>query len=152
VTDWREAQHEKDQKVKHRLARERSVLIKDGKPTPKLQLVLREIFGWYSDDCGTGIASSNDEENVYLSQTMASQLWYRCGMKLSSLDSMLATKEVPTLCFRDFLSLIEQVIEEDTDSRSIPVPEYRASSASNFEVRLFRLFVMVENGVTSYRS
>jgi hypothetical protein len=111
--------------VKNRLAKERAVLIKDGAPTLKLRLVLRQIFLWYSErnsDTVLGHGTNFDEatwDDVRLNQLMASRLWYRCGMKLASLESILAAKKESTVCFQDFFRLIEQIVEEDENDMQL---------------------------------
>jgi hypothetical protein len=97
-----------------KLAKERSVLIKDGIPTSKLQKVLYHIFAMYSGQ-GFPETTSNDVnmEHLKISVIMAARLWYRCGMKLSSLENILRSKEKRYVVFRDFYALIKKVIDED---------------------------------------
>lgn len=86
---------------------ERSLLIHDGKPSRRLRDVLKEIFVLYSRDSECSVA----DEDPTLSYPLAARLWYRCGMKLSHLDSVLCGNNL--LRFHDFLQVVERVIIED---------------------------------------
>ena len=90
------------------------VLIKDGMPTSKLQKVLYQIFSMYANHRpGTSVGVDVDMDLANVSEIMASRLWYRCGMKLSTLDDILISREKRNISFRDFLSLIQQVIDDE---------------------------------------
>lgn len=120
AVDWRQKQVEKNQKIKSRLAKERLVLIKDGMPTLKLQKVLYQIFSMYADHNADTFVGDVDMDHAAVSEIMASRLWYRCGMKLSTLDDMLRSKERRYVAFRDFFSLIKTVIDdEERRNRSV---------------------------------
>lgn len=113
ATDWRKEQEEKDQKTRQRLSEERAGLIKNGIMAPELRKVLEEIFCLYSDE-----KKDSDTCDLVrsLTSTMAARLWYRCGMKLASLESILQAKEDTkhaTVTLGDFLGVIEKVVEED---------------------------------------
>lgn len=90
------------------------MLIQDGLPTEKLVSELRTIFSWY--------ASSQDfklqDDDMHLTRVEASRLWYRCGMKLSSLETLLQEKSPSSNVLRinDFLNLVKKVIQEDEES------------------------------------
>jgi hypothetical protein len=93
-------QHDKDERIRKRLEKERAVLVKDGTPSTKLRKVLMEIFALYSD-ADTGMQVEENEE-WSLTSTQASRLWYRCGMKLASLDCILEAKVETRLDFSHF--------------------------------------------------
>ena len=97
----------------------------DGKPTTALTEVLKAIFDRY---CTTDDGSDDDNNSDRASYTMAGRLWYRCGMKLSSLDSLLEKKnqKLGEVEFKDFLQVVSEVIGADTDS---------ISPDADFEVR-----------------
>jgi hypothetical protein len=127
-------QQDKELKIRNRLVKERTVLVRDGKPTLKLCQTLRRIFGCYSG------STDGHVDDVKLTQIMASRLWYRCGMKLSSLDCIFAKENVSYVRFQDFFNVIEQVIEEDQDDVHISKQSlsYNATlPVLAFEVRFF---------------
>jgi hypothetical protein len=105
-------QQEKDETLRCTLNSQRAVLIEDGVPTPHLVSVLKTIFSLYKEE-ETDLTT---DVELTLSYTAASRLWYRCGMKLSCLDTMLEEKPSPSLpliAFEDFLAVIEKILEED---------------------------------------
>ena len=119
-----------------KLAKERIVLIKDGRPTVKLQKVLYQIFSMYADHNSDISIGDVDMDSSTVLEIMASRLWYRCGMKLSTLDDILRPKEKRYAAFRDFFSLIQKVIDdEERENRSSEREKYvPRSSTSDFEV------------------
>jgi hypothetical protein len=105
-------QQEKEETLRCTLNSQRAVLIEDGMPTPQLVSVLKTIFAQYKKE----EANSTADVELTLSYTAASRLWYRCGIKLSCLDTMLEEKPSPSLpliTFEDFLAVIEKIVEED---------------------------------------
>jgi len=69
--------------------------------------VLEEIFRLYADE---------KEDDVECDSLMAARLWYRCGMKLAGLESILEAKkdtDHATVTLKDFIGVIEKVVEED---------------------------------------
>lgn len=92
------------------------MLIQDGLPTEELVLELRVIFILY--------AKSQDfklqDDDIHLTRVEASRLWYRCGMKLSSLETLLQGKSPSSNVLRinDFLNLVQKVIQEEEESLS----------------------------------
>lgn len=131
ATDWRKERQEKDDMVRKRLATEREILIQNGAPSQALMKVLEEIFRSY---CSYEDAVNSGDVNISLPYTMAARLWYRCGLKLAKLDSLLEEAKSPSLCFKDFVNVIETVIAEDEEAihkrQSIADP-----SKIEFEVR-----------------
>lgn len=106
------------------------MLINGGKPSPKLRNTFIEIFNLYSQH------EERIEQELSLIPTMASRLWYRCGLKLSKLNDLLKTKDKPFLSFLDFIGLIEQVLEEDEARMSFSsLPLDEALPVSVVEVR-----------------
>jgi hypothetical protein len=105
-------QQEKDETLRCTLNSQRAVLIKDGIPTPQLLSVLKTIFTQYNEEA----SNSTTDVELTLNYTAASRLWYRCGIKLSCLDTMLEERPSPSLhliTFEDFLAVIEKIVEED---------------------------------------
>jgi hypothetical protein len=105
-------QQEKDETLRCTLNSQRAVLIEDGMPTPQLVSVLKTVFAQYKEEDSNSIA----DVELTLSYTAASRLWYRCGMKLSYLGTILEEKPSPSLpliTFEDFLAVIENIVEED---------------------------------------
>lgn len=108
VSDWKRAQKEKESQRRHEVLRQQSALVEAGMPTPALVNILRDIFANYLSD-----------EESCLGYVEACRLWYRCGLKLSSLreifDSKLSDdggrKEIE---FYDYLALIQRIIAEDS--------------------------------------
>jgi hypothetical protein len=106
VSDWKQAQKEKESQRRQEIMSQRSVLIDAGMPTTALVKILRSIFTQYLSD-----------EQSCLGYVEASRLWYRCGLKLSSLKNILDNKASDhgerEIEFCDFLGLIQRVIAED---------------------------------------
>jgi hypothetical protein len=109
VSDWKQAQKEKESKRRQEIMSQRSVLIEAGMPTPALVKTLRNIFTQYLSD-----------EQSCLGYVEASRLWYRCGLKLSSLKDIFYRKPSNSddgdergIEFYDFLGLIQRIIAED---------------------------------------
>lgn len=106
VNDWKQAQLEKDSLRRKELKADRSALIEKGVPTAGLVTVMQTIFSQYC---------SPDQSSLGLVE--ASRLWYRCGLKLSSLQKICECKtkngQEMKIDIQDFLSLLQQVIEED---------------------------------------
>ena len=100
-------------------------------PTSKLQKVLYQIFAMYSGHAGSETSMCDvNMDHLSVSEIMAARLWYRCGMKLSSLESILKLKDRRDITFRDFYSLISKVIDEE-EKANIPT-----QGGSTFEVWL----------------
>jgi hypothetical protein len=116
VTDWRKEQQEKDDSLRLELSSQRALLIEDGKPTARLVELLKKLFAGYYESGATQVSDSE----CTLSHTAAARLWYRCGMTLACLDSILGEKkpsQLPLIAFGDFLGLIEKVVEEDESTQ-----------------------------------
>ena len=65
-----------------------------------------------------------------ISEIMAARLWYRCGMKLASLENIFKLKERRYITFSEFYSLIKKVIaDEENENKSV-----QEGSTLNFEV------------------
>jgi hypothetical protein len=116
ASDWQQAQQEKDDAHRRKLAEHRAVLIQNRRPTAELVTVLQSIFSSYA----VGV---DDELCTSLPVVAAARLWYRCGMKLSSLHSLMETKAVTQVGkpdaslvnFDDFIDPIIQAIEDEED-------------------------------------
>ena len=121
-------QREKEELLRQELAAKRARLMENGKPTPALEELLQAIFAMYATD-----------DSGRINYTTACRLWYRCGMKLASLDSLLEVKKrkLGYVEFTDFLQLVTTVTEAD-----IRAADYAATSSeegrANFEVRRCR--------------
>lgn len=100
AADWHRERLEQDEVKRQQLLTQRGVLIDNGQPTAELISVLQTIFALYK---------TSDDKPIVLPRTAAARLWYRCGMKLASLDKM----DKSAIAFADFLDPIIQVIEED---------------------------------------
>lgn len=139
ATDWRRAQIEKNLQTCQLLAEERAVLIKDGTISPELRSVLGDIFCMYADDREDGVKCGSE---TTLTSTMAARLWYRCGMKLASLETLMEARQDSKhtgVALRDFLGVIEKVVAEDVaNSAREPTPD--VSVALSCEVRVTRFF------------
>lgn len=116
-----------------KLLSQRSLLICDGRPTAALVAVLRTIFSWYASNDTARVP----ESGIHLDRVEASRLWYRCGLKLASLESLLQAKNPPAshLSDADFLDLVSKVLEEEKDSTKA-YNFLSQATESSFEVRL----------------
>lgn len=130
------------------LAEQKAQIIKDGKLTSKLIETLRKIFSMYSDDSDVDTACPNQ---IKLNSISASRLWYRCGISLSHLHSLLEpipatmslgeenTSEKKTRKFvtaDDFINLITKVVE-DEELVSKSKPESKMSVDPNDSISAF---------------
>lgn len=106
MNDWKQAQREKDSQRRKELQTDRIALIENGLPTAGLVTVLQSIFSQY---CSPGQSS--------LGLVEASRLWYRCGLKLSSLREICCSKDLggqdKRIDIQNFLSILESIIAED---------------------------------------
>ena len=129
AADCNRSQQEKEDRLRQELSAKRCRLIDNGKPSSELEEVLKAIFAMYSIDC-------SNRDNLRISYTMACRLWYRCGMKLSSLDYVLEKekKRFGEAEFKDFLRVVCSVIEADTREQDDAVSSCDAD-LSNCEVR-----------------
>jgi hypothetical protein len=121
VSDWKQAQKDKYLQQRQAVMEQRSVLIDAGKPTSGLVKVLRTIYSQYLPDFVN-----------CLGYVEASRLWYRSGLKLSSLKEILDQKVSDgsggaEIEVNDFLDLIQRMIAEDAKYFSeIPSDELSA--------------------------
>jgi len=124
LSKFQESQRERreDQLNQRRqtLSKQREVLIIDGKPTEELIRALTNIFSWY-------IPKGFPKRSItHLTSVQASRLWYRCGIKLSHLRSLLdasqlSSKEAkdgqiitePYISVDDFIDIISSIIAKD---------------------------------------
>ena len=127
ATDWKQAQKEKDIQKRGKLKSQRSLLIQDGLPSEELVLELRTIFSWYARSQNFNL----QDNDMHLTRVEASRLWYRCGMKLSSLETLLQEKSPPSKVLRinDFLILVQKVIREEEESMSRGKSQDRSSES-----------------------
>ena len=142
ATDWRKAQIEKNRQTAQLLAEERVVLIKDGTVSPELRTVLGEIFRLYADDQEEEVKCGAE---TTLTSTMAARLWYRCGMKLASLETIMEAREDSNrmgLTLQDFVGVIEKVVAED-EVNAAQRSTLDVSAASSCEVNLTVYFMLI---------
>jgi hypothetical protein len=136
ATDWKQALKDRNDQRRQKLQAERAVLIKDRGLTPELTRALKLIFSWYSKEPQQALLSANPQLNL----VAASRLWYRCGIKLSLLDSILNEKGESEnhVCFKDFVNILQSVVYDEEDQSESEEPCVVGSLGSpSFEVRLF---------------
>jgi hypothetical protein len=133
AADWKKLKDTKEDEIRVRMAKERAVLIDDGKPTKQLLRVLGDIFLQYAD----AGASCQAASEICLKDTMACRLWYRCGLKLSHLEQTMEGQgdHSRMLRFKDFLGLIEKIVEDDESNLHTPLLDPSADD-SVFGVRV----------------
>ncbi len=78
--------------------------------------MLKDIFSSYA-------TNENDQLSGSLPFVAAASLWYRCGMKLSCLRSLMESKPGAQstnsqVHFDDFVALVVRVIEDEEESSS----------------------------------
>jgi len=104
---------QENKRIRLKLAEERALLVQNGSLTPGLRSVLNLIFSEYSEQ-NAGLEAES------LCYTEAARLWYRCGLKLSCLDSILKNRPAGVgsnrIFVSDFIGLLEKVIREDESS------------------------------------
>lgn len=93
--------------LREKLLRRRSRLIQDGELTEEVKAILQDIFLMYTENSGAA--------DLRITPAMAHRLWYRCGIRLSSLNDILAEKDQNTekVGFHDFLNVVCQVVSAD---------------------------------------
>jgi hypothetical protein len=107
--------------------------IQDGKPSPNLLKVLEKIFSSYVNPSDEQVS----EEDLCLSLTDASRLWYRCGIRLVNLQRLLEEKRsqesisIDTkVSFQDFVLCITRLVQTDErewgriDTSGVPYNNY----------------------------
>jgi hypothetical protein len=119
ATDCLRTQQGKEEQLRQQLVAKRARLVNAGGPSAELEALLKTVFLLYKID-------SND---LCISYTMACRLWYRCGMKISSLNSQLGQQGIPyrEVRFEDFLSVVCKVISADERER-IAAPSHGVAS------------------------
>lgn len=97
--------------IRQKLLSKRLRLIQEGKPTLEVVNILQEIFLMYSES----------PENLTISSSMAYRLWYRCGLRISSLTDIIIQKEsvITEVHFEDFLGVVCQVISADVAESNV---------------------------------
>lgn len=127
ATSWKQSQEEKDSLQRKRLREERSVLVQNGAFTAGLVNVLQEIFSRYERTVGGE-----------LTHIEASRLWYKCGLKLSSLKEILedsrCSNDAKIIRFKDFCQLLQRILTDDEMHHPIDLPIDDSENA-DFEVR-----------------
>lgn len=142
AAEWKKAQIEKDAQRRQELESHRSLLIVKGSLSPELIAVLLEIFSRYAANGGI-----LDIATIQLTKIEASRLWYRCGMKLSSLNDILERKlqgGEKMLVFQDFCSLLQRIVDDDEERLSKMA--LNSVDGSDFEVRtptFFKFYISV---------
>jgi hypothetical protein len=128
ATSWKQAQAEKDLQRRRQLKEDRAVLIQNGIFTPSLISVLQEILSRYESNVGKG-----------LTHIEASRLWYRCGLRLSSLKEIpsdtVHSKARKFIRFEDFHRLLKRIITDDEIHYPTDLPEDENKSM-DFQVRV----------------
>ena len=94
--------------------------------------MLKNVFSLYARDSDGSVFNCNTS----LEYTQAARLWYRCGLKLASLDSLLEEKSSGSrhLVFGDFIALIEKVVQEDEKTPKPAPPGQRLGFACEVRV------------------
>jgi uncharacterized protein YqhQ len=109
ASDWRKEQEEKDITTRANLVAQRGLVIKDGQLTPEVIRVLKSIFSLYTEN----LYCKERGDPLKINVTRAARLWYRCGIKLPTLDSIMDGKDELTVTFDEFLSIVKAVAAED---------------------------------------
>ena len=126
ATSWKESQLVKERLRRKQCKADHSVIFENGSFTPKLISVLKEIFSQYETN-----------GRNWLTQVEASRLWYRCGIKLSSLKDIFADdRSTKDITFDDFFNLLQRIIADDERHYPIELSD-DADDSSDFEVRPF---------------
>lgn len=100
-----------DDRLRSSLLAKRARLIEtDGKPSKELRKVLEDVFTLYRAD--------TDDHDNGIGYTMACRLWYRCGLRLATLNSILTGENRERIVLSDFMQIVTEVLESDTLSDS----------------------------------
>lgn len=110
VSERKRSQYEEDELKRVALAQKRSLLIQKGRITPELEVVLTSIFSSYAE------TDIDEDGEILLDTVTASRLWYRCGMKLSGLESILEKNARSSLTMADFMEVITRIVQEDENA------------------------------------
>ena len=90
-------------------AYERGLMIEGGKLTPQAIGILKTIFSLYRE----GQVYREEDESLFIEVKRASRLWYRCGMKLSTIDDVIGRTGSNVISFSDFVEIFEKIVSED---------------------------------------
>jgi hypothetical protein len=107
--DIKKEQQVKDELTRSKLAKQRSLMLENGELTADVVRILKSIFSLYSDDP----MYKDDDDALTIPVTRAARLWYRCGIKLSTLEQTMEGREGTSVLLDDFLSVIKAVVDED---------------------------------------
>jgi hypothetical protein len=107
-----EGKIEKERARRHKLCKQRRMLVRGGKATELLQAALRQVFSLYE---------GHDQPEARLGVIAAARLWYRSGLKLKNLADLIERKALDANClyadvfivFDDFLAVVSSILAED---------------------------------------
>ena len=88
-------------------------LLQERRLTPKAIEVLCLICSWYSSS-----NSASDDGVINLSREEATRLWYRCGIRLATLDEIISRNEKKEGCSNnltseDFIEVVQRIVEDE---------------------------------------
>jgi hypothetical protein len=124
---------EKNERRRQKLQAERAVLIQGRALTPELTCALQLMFSWYAKEPQQALLSENPQLNL----VAASRLWYRCGMQLSLLDTLVNGKEAPdgSIHFKQFVDIVQSVVlDEESQHEGAELDVVRSLGSPSFEV------------------
>ncbi len=131
MSDRLRSQQSKEEALRQKVMRKRLRFIQNCELTKEIKDVLHDIFLMYTE-----------HSELQVSFAMAHRLWYRCGLRLSTLNDILddADKNTGKIEFCRFLNVVGQVVAADASendlSRSIT-----SSNESLCEVSQLKLIV-----------
>jgi len=110
----------------------KGILIKNGGLATDLVHVLQHIFSWYQKNKKGSDAVGNDS-GMKLNVMEASQLWYRCGLRLSGLINLIKSKEEADtvhsttdaifIYVEDFINVVRQVVADEEEKSPVIVAD-----------------------------
>jgi hypothetical protein len=111
-SDWQNKVLLKEENIRAELKARRLILFDERRLSEKVVNILKSIFSMYerynANDNGM------EETGLGLEYTAAARLWYRCGLRLANLDSLMGPRYTNRkVVFQDFFELVEKVVAED---------------------------------------
>eukprot|EP00814_Leptocylindrus_danicus_P009268 CAMPEP_0116017398 /NCGR_PEP_ID=MMETSP0321-20121206/8025_1 /TAXON_ID=163516 /ORGANISM="Leptocylindrus danicus var. danicus, Strain B650" /LENGTH=2622 /DNA_ID=CAMNT_0003487585 /DNA_START=222 /DNA_END=8087 /DNA_ORIENTATION=- len=110
----------------------KGILIKNGGLATDLVHVLQHIFSWYQKN-KKGSDAVGSDSGMKLNVMEASQLWYRCGLRLSGLINLIKSKEeadnvhsITDAIFvyvEDFINAVRQIVADEEEKSPVVVAD-----------------------------
>ncbi len=131
VSDRLRSQQGREEAIRQKVMQKRLRFIQNCELTKEVKDILYDIFLMYTE-----------HSEVQISFVMAHRLWYRCGLRLSTLNDVLddVDKNAGKIEFHHFLSVVNQVVAADASENDL-TRSITSSNESLCEVSALKLAV-----------